>query len=252
MTPSCSGASFCSSSTTLPTHASFSGNDDDFFVARYVDALDQLHQPHDVFGVVADDDDVRVRDRGDVAVLRNHRPQRFDEFVRIDVLRRDHARHEFFAGDLACASSSGLPLCLASVCCWMRTTPRRLDRRESMHAQHREEQLVDVVLVETRVRNDGDFAFHARVDDEGLAGDRGDLRDELVDVGVFEIDLPRLFLRDRRRSTQSNMTQREQRRAGVRMNDVIVAVSIVGFRYFNEAVTKNRRVPRCTSSRADP
>ena len=81
----------------------------------------------------------------------------------------------------------------------------RLDRGEPMHAQHREEQLVDVVLVEARVRDHGDFALHARVDDEGLAGDRGDLRDELVDVGVLEIDLPRLFLRDRRCPTTINI-----------------------------------------------
>ena len=62
--------------------------------------------------------------------------------------------------------------------------------------KHRKEQFVDVVLVQTGVRNDGDFAFDARIDDEGFAGDRGDLRDEFVDIGVLEIDLPGLFLRE--------------------------------------------------------
>ncbi len=146
-----------------------------------------------------------LRDGGDVAVLRNHRPQRFDQFVRVDVLRGDHSRDQFFTGDLLgfvqrTAALFGERLLLNA------HDAARLDRRETVHPQHRKEQFVDVVLVQAGVGDDGDFAFDARIDDEGLAGDRGDLRDELVDVGVLEVDLPGLFLGEPRLPATISMT----------------------------------------------
>ena len=171
-------------------------NDRDFFVAGHVDLFDQLHEPHDVFGVVADDDDVGIRNCRDLTVLRDHRPQRFDEFVGVDVLRRDNPRDEFLAAAQRriverTAALFGERLLLDSY------DARGFDRGKSVDAQDREEQLVDAVFIETRARNDGYLAFDARIDDEGFAGNRGDLRDQFVDVGIFEVDLPRLLLGER-------------------------------------------------------
>ena len=64
-----------------------------------------------------------------------------------------------------------------------------------MGAHHREEQLVDLAQRALGLADHADLALDPRVDDEGLAGDFGNLVDEFADVGILEVDRPvRLLL----------------------------------------------------------
>ena len=61
----------------------------DVRVARLVDALDDAQHAVHVVGAVRDDQDVRGRVGGQVAVLRDQRPQDRHQLRRADVLHRD-------------------------------------------------------------------------------------------------------------------------------------------------------------------
>ena len=79
--------------------------------------------------------------------------------------------------------------------------------RKTVNLQHGEECLVHPLGAHGRGRQDGDLALHARIDNEVLAGDLTNRRDQCVDIGVLEIQRG---LRRRLRADQRNL-QQEQR-----------------------------------------
>jgi hypothetical protein len=64
-------------------------------IAHLIDALDDAHDAIHVIGAVGDDENVRRRIGGEVAVLRNERPQNRHELRGVHALHRDHLRHDF-------------------------------------------------------------------------------------------------------------------------------------------------------------
>ncbi len=64
---------------------------------------------------------------------------------------------------------------------------------EAVHAEHRKEQFVDVVLVQTGVGNDGDFALHIFGDDNVLASDVGNEADDVNEICIFETHVDALL-----------------------------------------------------------
>ena len=95
-------------------------------------------------------------------------------------------------------------------------------RGEAVHAQHRQEHVVDLVRLHRLGRDDRDLALHVRADDEVLAGDLADRRDQRLDVGVLQVQRVAAVRRDfvaglqRRRgggAAGRRLRERERRRA---------------------------------------
>ena len=167
---------------------------DHFVVVQHIEFPDDLPQAFHVVRVVADDDDVAVGDGAHVAVLRAHWPQYLDEFRGLDVLHRYQLRDHFLAGH-----RRSLPDHTAGLLDRVDVLDNVYDvsvadghGAHAVYAQHGQKQVVDLIPVERRLRDDADSALDARIYDEGLAGDVGDLRDELQHVDVRGIDGPRL------------------------------------------------------------
>ncbi|MCY1506876.1 hypothetical protein D9M68_411340 [compost metagenome] len=158
-------------------------------VALLVELAHQVFDARDVGGAVADDQGVGGGHGGQVAVLGDQWSNQRDELRHRSVLHLDHPGLQAL-GAGAAAAGLGLGFGIGN--------DARLialgDHGEAVSGHHRKEQLVDLVEPERRLGDHADLAFHPRVDDEGLAGDVGDLVDELADIGILEVDGPAILL----------------------------------------------------------
>ena len=164
-------------------------HDGDFVLVRHVDLLDHPGKALDVVGVIADDDDVRLRHCGDVAVLRNQRAQDLDQFPGLHVLGGDHSGDELLRRQFLHFAVGAGPLLAGGRGLNANHVAGR-GGSEVVHPQHREEEFVHRVGIHGHARHHGDVALQPRVDDEGLAGDLRHLGDELVNVGLLDVDHP--------------------------------------------------------------
>jgi hypothetical protein len=165
----------------------------DLVLLRDIDLPDDAHQALNVVRVIADDDDVRLRDGGELTVLGRQRPQDLHELRRIDVLRRHDARHHLLRGDLVQRTLCARCLLARGVGHDSHHVPGRHGHKV-VNPQHGQEQRVHGILVHGRAGDDGHVALDPRVDDEGLAGDGGNLGDKLLKIRVLDVDLPGLLL----------------------------------------------------------
>jgi len=67
------------------------------------------------------------------------------------------------------------------------------EHRVAVGGHYREKQLIDLGEGQRCLGDDADLALDARVENQGLAADAGDLLDEILDVGVAHVDGPALF-----------------------------------------------------------
>ena len=158
--------------------------------ALLVELADHVFDSRDIGAAVADDQRVGRGHRGEVAILWDQRTDQRDEFRYRALLHLDHPRLQAIRRALA-AAGLGLGLGVGH--------DARLvalgNHGEAVGAHHREEQLVDLAQRELGLGDHADLALDPRVDDEGLAGDFGNLVDEFADVGILEVDRPvRLLL----------------------------------------------------------
>ena len=170
----------------------------ELLLVRDVDLGDDAHETLDVVRVVGEDHDVGIVHRRDVSILRDDRPQDLHELRGRHVLSRDHLGHDGLPRlGQAVAAAAGL-LDQGRVLHDVHHVADGIGAK-AMHPQHGQQQLVHAILVEFDVRHHRDRALDARVDDERTFGDLRDLRDELSDILVPRVDLPRLRPRFGRR-----------------------------------------------------
>ncbi len=128
-----------------------------------------------------------------MTVLGNQRPQNLDQFGGGCVLDGYDLRDEFFTGGpflevVIAGTLFGEDLLYD----FNHISGRH--RGVAVYPENAQEQLVDGLGVHRRAGNHRDVALDPGIDDEALAGDRGNLRDELADIRVLEIDLPVIVL----------------------------------------------------------
>jgi hypothetical protein len=211
-----------------------------------VELPDDAFEAKDVLGVIRDDDDVRFRRGGKVAVLRYQGTQDFQELRRVHVLRGHHPRDQLIAAYVLLLVELRAALACDGLLDHLDDVAGGYGG-ETVHPQHREEQIVDRVPVETAGRDDRDAPLDARIDDEIPAGDPRDLIDEVADVGILQVDLVGRFRvlggcryrRDAWKGHGGEKQQRGQRRTqGIGHGSFIVRVIL--------------RAPRWISTRAEP
>ena len=153
-------------------------------VDRLDDALDAAH----VLRVVGDDDRVVVGIGRDEIVRGDERAQHRHQLHRGLVLQDEDLRDDAVARDarrlLADGARARLRLGLGNDL----HEAAFLDRRVALHAQRREQDLVEHVLRHRLVGDDVHRAGHARIEDEVAPRVLADRLDHRLDVGVDEID----------------------------------------------------------------
>ena len=159
----------------------------DFLVARLVDALDDARHAIHVRRAVRDDQHVRCRVGGEMAVLRDQRPQDRHQLRGADVLDGDDLRDDLVGGRThARGQVVGGQLAGIRVRQDLDHLARR-DGHEAVHLQDRQERLVEGVGRHRRRGNHRDLCPDPRIDDEVLAGDRAHRLDDLREVGVLVV-----------------------------------------------------------------
>jgi hypothetical protein len=170
------------------------------------DRLDAVH----VLGVVGHHECVRLGQRLDVAEGRHQRPQRGHGRGRRHVAQLHEPGDDVEPPglgrlvELGPGREHGL----------LRDHPpdvARAQRREALDPQDGLEQVPHARLVERLGRDHGDLARHGGVEDEGAAGDPGDLLGERPDVGVAQVDHEAAVVHRLRRSGGEGCEQQQER-----------------------------------------
>ena len=137
--------------------------------------------------------------RDQLAALRHQRAQDLDQFVGRDMLDRNDLGDQLVGGMLAVAIERRRTVLLGHRLGHDLDHAALLDRGVAVHAQDREEHIVDFVRLHRLGRNDRDLALHVRTEDEVLAGDLGDRGDQGLDVGILEVQrMPAIGIRRHR------------------------------------------------------
>ena len=159
----------------------------DVFIATLVDALDDPGEPVHVIGAVGDDEDVRRRVGGQMAVLRNERAQDGHQLRRTDVAYLQDLRDDFIGG---AADFVGQVVRGNLPCVGVRNDFPHAPRRhghEAMHLQDGQEGLVERFRRHGRGGEHRHLRLGARVDNEILARDLAYRFDDLAEVRVFVV-----------------------------------------------------------------
>ena len=125
--------------------------------------------------------------RNQLPALRHQRTQDLDEVVGCDMLDR-HDLGDQLVGRMHAVAVQGCRTILLG-----HGLGHDLDHAAlgnggiTVHAQHRQEHIVDFIRLHRLGRNHRDLALHVRPEDEILAGDFRHRGDQRLDIGVLQV-----------------------------------------------------------------